>query len=372
MALVLARRLLWMIPILLGISVIVFSMMHLAPGDPAEAILGPRGTEELLRQARRELGLDQPLHVQYGQWVLNAVRGDLGKSYRLNRPVAPEVLDRFKNSALLAGIAFVIAVVIGMLAGCVSAVRRGGLLDNAVMAFTVTGISMPPFYLGMLLIILFSVKLDLLPTGGMYDVRQDPYTSRLLVHLILPTLTLAAVPIAVIARIMRSSMLEVIWPGLHPHRAGERSARPGSRWPPRPAQRPDSCRCRRRSPGWLPAQRRRAGRGRLLLAWTRFVACAVGRPARFTPGPGRRPRYCRRLRRRQHPDRPRPGLARPKDPLRMKHAPASPTRSPSRRARPLRKSAWKPGRRGSDADRTNVPTGQHRSLFHPSPRDKDS
>jgi peptide/nickel transport system permease protein len=209
MALVLARRLLWMIPILLGISVIVFSMMHLAPGDPAEAILGPRGTEELLRQARRELGLDQPLHVQYGQWVLNAVRGDLGKSYRLNRPVAPEVLDRFKNSALLAGIAFIIAVVIGMLAGCVSAVRRGGLLDNAVMAFTVTGISMPPFYLGMLLIILFSVKLDLLPTGGMYDVRQDPNTSRLLVHLILPTLTLAAVPIAVIARIMRSSMLEV-------------------------------------------------------------------------------------------------------------------------------------------------------------------
>jgi peptide/nickel transport system permease protein len=210
MALVLARRLLWMIPILLGISVIVFSMMHLAPGDPAEAILGPRGTEELLRQARRELGLDQPLHVQYGQWVLNAVRGDLGKSYRLNRPVAPEVLDRFKNSALLAGIAFIIAVVIGMLAGCVSAVRRGGLLDNALMAFTVTGISMPPFYLGMLLIILFSVKLDLLPTGGMYDVRQDPNTSRLLVHLILPTLTLAAVPIAVIARIMRSSMLEVI------------------------------------------------------------------------------------------------------------------------------------------------------------------
>jgi ABC-type dipeptide/oligopeptide/nickel transport system permease component len=190
--------------------VIVFSMMHLAPGDPAEAILGPRGTAELLRQARQELGLDQPLYVQYGHWVVNAARGDLGKSYRLNRPVAPEVLDRFKNSALLAGVAFVIAVVLGTLAGCVSAVRRGGLLDNALMAVTVTGISMPPFYLGMLLIILFSVKLDLLPTGGMYDVRQDPSTARLLVHLILPTLTLAAVPIAVIARIMRSSMLEVV------------------------------------------------------------------------------------------------------------------------------------------------------------------
>lgn len=210
MALVLIRRLLWMIPILLGISVIVFSMMHLAPGDPAEAILGPRGTADLLRQARHELGLDQPLYVQYGQWVWNAARGDLGKSYRLNRPVAPEVVDRFKNSALLAGVAFIIAVVFGTLAGCLSAVRRGGWLDNALMAVTVTGISMPPFYLGMLLIILFSVKLDLLPTGGMYDVRQDPSTARLLVHLILPTLTLAAVPVAVIARIMRSSMLEVV------------------------------------------------------------------------------------------------------------------------------------------------------------------
>nr|MDP9472292.1 ABC transporter permease [Chloroflexota bacterium] len=101
-------------------------------------------------------------------------------------------------------------VVTGVVVGAVSAVRRGSILDNALMAVTVTGISMPPFYLGMLLIILFSVRLDLLPTGGMYDVRQDPSLQQLGLHLILPTLTLAAVPIAVIARIMRSSMLEVI------------------------------------------------------------------------------------------------------------------------------------------------------------------
>ena len=208
MALVLARRLLWMIPILLGISVIVFSMMHLAQAirpRRSSALAAPK----LLRQARRELGLDQPLHVQYGQWVLNAVRGDLGKSYRLNRPVAPEGAGPVQELCPPGRY-------------CLHHCRRHRHarrlllgrpprrpLDNAVMAFTVTGISMPPFYLGMLLIILFSVKLDLLPTGGMYDVRQDPNTSRLLVHLILPTLTLAAVPIAVIARIMRSSMLEV-------------------------------------------------------------------------------------------------------------------------------------------------------------------
>ncbi len=210
MALVLARRLAWMVPILLGVSVIVFSMMHLAPGDPAEALLGPRATEATLRATRQALGLDQPLYVQYGHWVLDAVRGDLGESVRLNRPVGAEVVARFKDSALLASVSFVVAVVVGVAVGAASAVRRGGLLDNALMAITVTGISMPPFYLGMLLIILFSVKLHLLPTGGMYDVRQDPTTRQLLLHLILPTLTLAAVPAAVIARIMRSSMLEVI------------------------------------------------------------------------------------------------------------------------------------------------------------------
>jgi peptide/nickel transport system permease protein len=184
--------------------------MHLAPGDPAQALLGPRSTEETLRSTRRALGLDRPLYVQYGRWVLDAARGDLGESVRLNRPVAPEVVARFGDSAVLASVAFVVAVVVGVAVGAVSAVRRGSLLDNSLMAVTVTGISMPPFYLGMLLIILFSVALDLLPTGGMYDVRQEPSLGQLLLHLILPAVTLAAVPAAVIARIMRSSMLEVI------------------------------------------------------------------------------------------------------------------------------------------------------------------
>jgi peptide/nickel transport system permease protein len=210
MGVVLARRVALMIPVLLGVSVIVFAMLHMAPGDPAEALLGPTRTEETLRQARHDLGLDQPLYVQYGRWIGKAVRGDLGESIRLNRPVRPEVLDRFKNSALLASVAFVIAVVVGVAVGTISAIRRGGIVDNALMAITVAGVSMPPFYFGMLLIILFSVKLDLLPTGGMYDVREDPSTRALVVHMILPALTLAAVPVAVIARVMRSSMLEVI------------------------------------------------------------------------------------------------------------------------------------------------------------------
>lgn len=210
MALVLLKRLVWMIPILLGVSFVVFSMMHLAPGDPAEALMGPLSTKETLAKARHDLGLDRPFFVQYGDWVFHAVRGDLGDSVRLSQPVAPEVLARAKHSSVLASVAFLVSVVVGIAIGTVSAVRRGGLLDNALMAFTVTGISMPPFYLGMLLIILFSVKLNWLPTGGMYNVRQDPTTQQLIIHLILPVLTLAAVPIAVIARIMRSSMLETI------------------------------------------------------------------------------------------------------------------------------------------------------------------
>jgi ABC-type dipeptide/oligopeptide/nickel transport system permease component len=142
--------------------------------------------------------------------VAGAVQGDLGESVRLNRPVTPEVIRHFGDSFLLASVAFVIAIGVGIGAGVLSALRRGSLLDNALMAITVTGISMPPFYLGMLLIILFAVTLNLLPTGGMYDVRQEPTVEQLIRHLILPSLTLAAVPAAVIARIMRSSMLEVI------------------------------------------------------------------------------------------------------------------------------------------------------------------
>lgn len=210
MAFVLIRRLIWAVPVLFGVSLIVFSMMHLAPGDPAQALLGPRSTEATLRATRQALGLDQPLYVQYARWVGGAVRGDLGESVRLNRPVTPEVIRHFGDSFMLAAVAFVIAVGLGIGVGVISALRRGSPLDSALMAVTVTGISMPPFYLGMLLIILFSVTLNLLPTGGMYDVRQAPSLQQLVLHLILPALTLAAVPAAVIARIMRSSMLEVI------------------------------------------------------------------------------------------------------------------------------------------------------------------
>jgi peptide/nickel transport system permease protein len=198
------------IPVLIGISIIVFSMMHLAPGDAAEAMLGPLRTPETLAKVRQELGLDKPLYVQYFTWTAHAVTGDLGNSIRLNRPVLPEVLTRLGQSAILAVAAFAIAVVFGLAAGVISATRRGGVIDKLVTVATVIGVSMPPFYLGMILIVIFSVKLGMFPASGMYDIRAEPSTQELLRHLVLPALCLAAAPLTVIARISRSSTLETV------------------------------------------------------------------------------------------------------------------------------------------------------------------
>jgi peptide/nickel transport system permease protein len=198
------------VPVVIGISIIVFSMMHLTPGDPAQAMLGPLATQETLQKVRHDLGLDQPLYVQYGRWLSRAVVGDLGDSIRLNRPVLPEVLSKFGASLILASVAFVIAVSAGLTLGMISAVRRGSFVDGLVTTISTIGISTPPFYLGMLLIIVFSVYLGVLPASGMYDVRRDPSLGELLQHLILPALALAAAPMTVVARMTRSSMLEIL------------------------------------------------------------------------------------------------------------------------------------------------------------------
>jgi peptide/nickel transport system permease protein len=204
------RRFVLVVPVLLGISLIVFMMMHLAPGDPAEAMLGPLRTDATLAKVRHELGLDQPLPVQYINWIGKAITGDLGNSIRLNRPVLPEVMTRFRDSAMLGLVAFTIATIVGLLAGMVSAVKRGSFVDQLVTVTTVVGLAMPPFYLGMLLIVVFSVKLGWLPSSGMYEIRGEPTPTELMRHIVLPAITLAAAPLTVIARMSRSSMLEVL------------------------------------------------------------------------------------------------------------------------------------------------------------------
>ena len=203
-------RLLALLPVLFGLSLIVFLIMALIPGDPAQAILGSYATPENVARINRDLGLDRSLPVQYLTWLGNVVTGDLGRSYSLNRPVLDEVLERFSATLILAGAALVLASVLGLLAGIVSAVYQYGLADKLVTFAVLIGISLPSFWLGLLLILLFAVRWRLLPVSGMYAIYGGGSFVDLLWHLVLPAITLAVVAAGVIARLTRSAMLEVL------------------------------------------------------------------------------------------------------------------------------------------------------------------
>lgn len=210
MATYLIRRFLWMILVVIGVSVVVFSLIHLTPGDPAQIMLGPNASAEQVEELRHQLGLDQPVVVQYVQWAERVVQGDLGSSIVLRRPVLGEVTGRFRNTILLAGAAVVISFTIGTALGVLAAIRRGSVLDRFVMLMATFGLSLPSFWFGLMLIILFSVRLGWLPGTGMTSPINGGDAIDVLRHLILPALALAVVPLAVIARYTRSAMLEVL------------------------------------------------------------------------------------------------------------------------------------------------------------------
>lgn len=204
------KRLLAAIPVLIGLSIIVFLIMALIPGDPAQAILGNFATPENVARVNRELGLDKSLPEQYFIWVFNVLQGDFGRSYILNRPVLDEILDRFGATLILAGTALVLCSIFGILAGIASAVRQFGWTDRLVTLVVLIGISLPSFFLGLLLILLFAVQLRVLPASGMFAVYGGGDLPDLLYHLILPALTLAVVATGVVARLTRAAMLEVL------------------------------------------------------------------------------------------------------------------------------------------------------------------
>ncbi|MBA4785140.1 MAG: ABC transporter permease [Alphaproteobacteria bacterium] len=204
------KRLLSMIPVLFGLSVIVFLVMAMIPGDPAIAILGAYATPENVARINSDLGLDKPLVQQYFIWIGNVLQGDFGRSFALNRPVLDEVLERFQATLVLAGVALVLCSVIGLVAGVVSAVRQFGWVDKVITFVVLAGISVPSFWLGLILILLFAVKWRLLPASGMYAVYGGGDLKDLLLHLILPAFTLAVVAAGVIARLTRAAMLEVL------------------------------------------------------------------------------------------------------------------------------------------------------------------
>jgi peptide/nickel transport system permease protein len=204
------KRLLSAIPVLLGITVIVFLIMAMIPGDPATAILGSYATPENVEKLNRDLGLDKPLVQRYFIWLGNMLTGDLGRSFSLNRPVLDEILDRFNATLVLAGVSFVLASVLGILAGVVSAARQYGVADKLITFTVIIGISVPSFFLGMMMILLFAVNLRWLPVSGMYAIYGGGDLPDLLRHLIMPASALAVVATGVIARLSRSAMLEVL------------------------------------------------------------------------------------------------------------------------------------------------------------------
>ncbi len=198
MARYLVRRLLLTIPVLLGVATLVFALIHLVPGDPAQAMLGEGAAQEEIDQLRAKLGLDRPLLVQYQSFLTGLVRGDLGSSLRYGTPVTREIRDRLFRTFQLAFAAMFVAMLIAVPLGIVAAVFRGTAIDHAAMTLALVGISMPNFWLGPLLAILFAVYLGWLPVAGTGS----------LAHLVLPAITLGAALAAILARMTRASLLE--------------------------------------------------------------------------------------------------------------------------------------------------------------------
>ena len=216
------------IPVLLGVSLVVFFMVRLIPGDPAQIMLGQQATQAQVQKVRENMGLDKPIIVQYGIFFKDAIRGDLGDSIVTGRPVTTELLNRLPATFELTAFAMLLAVLVGVPVGVIAAVKQYSLLDKTTSVLALTGISMPIFWLAMILVVIFGVNLELLPFPG----RLDPTTAITsitglvlvdslltlnfagfwdgLLHLIMPALALGTIPMAVVMRMTRSSMLEVM------------------------------------------------------------------------------------------------------------------------------------------------------------------
>ena len=211
MAAFLAKRLLIAIPTIFGVTLVVFTVIQVTPGDPAAIAAGPVATDEQIEELRQRLGLDKPIIVQYFNWIGNAAQGDLGRSIQFRRPVTEQIVDKAGNTALLVFTAVGIAAVVGIGLGLLSGSRPNTWMDRVARVFGSMGISMPEFALGIVLIIIFSVELDILPTSGMRPPGSTTTEfGELAKHLVLPAVTLAVPQIAITSRLTRSSFLQVI------------------------------------------------------------------------------------------------------------------------------------------------------------------
>jgi len=189
-----------LIPVLLGVSLVVFSIVHIIPGDPARIMAGVDATGEEIELIRRQLDLDKPVYIQYFLWMSKVLSGDLGRSIVTNQPVLPEIIHRFSATLQLTLAAIILAVLMGVTVGVVSATKPYSLFDHLSMVSALFGVSMPIFWMGLMFIFLFSVTLGLFPSSGKDGIE----------HIVLPALTLGLASTGIIARMTRSSMLEVL------------------------------------------------------------------------------------------------------------------------------------------------------------------
>ncbi|WP_191276126.1 nickel ABC transporter permease [Neobacillus kokaensis] len=194
------RRLMQTIPVVVGVTFVVFFIMQLVPGDPAVLLAGEGASKETIQAIREQLGLNRPLFVQYFDYLMNVFRGDFGVSLKNSQPVLDEILVRLPITMELAFFSIIFTIILGMTAGIISAIKPYSLTDSTVMIIALLGISLPSFWFGLMMMYFFSVKLQILPVAGWDSI----------LHIILPALTLGAGGAAIVARMTRSSMLEVI------------------------------------------------------------------------------------------------------------------------------------------------------------------
>lgn len=202
------RRLALLFPVLLIVGVIVFTLIHLTPGDPASVMLGREATQEQKDALRERLGLNEPFYIQFVEWFGNALRLDFGESLFLNQPVTEALIDRVQPTGLLTLYSLTLAILIAIPAGVIAAVKRNSFLDRFFMVMSISGAAIPSFFLGILCILLFAVILGWLPSGGYTDIGDDPVKH--FKYMILPTFTLGFSAAGLLARLVRSTMLDVL------------------------------------------------------------------------------------------------------------------------------------------------------------------
>ena len=199
-----ARRLVQAIPILIGVSLVVFGLVHIVPGNPIDLLLPPEASPEVIARMKQELGFDKPLYVQYAVWLLRALSGNFGVSIFSGQPVASEIVRSLSNTLLLACPAGMLGFSLGILLGMLAAFHNATWLDKLFSALAITGVSLPHYWFGIIMVVIFSVTLNVLPAQGMGDAGLDRIS-----HLILPVITLSLIPMGVVARLVRATVLDI-------------------------------------------------------------------------------------------------------------------------------------------------------------------